>query len=353
LLRTLSPDLILLQEVNPGSAEVLGEAAAVDWLIRAVDLRSPEPDDRPVRSRGVAIAGRGQPPHRAWLPAAVPLPERILIAQLQSGGLGVTAVSYHAPPGVNWGLIKPRQAVAFASWLGAATGPVILGADANTPKIDAADFALTRTHWHTGARHLRGEPGDDLLFGPGKIHGLDDALRRWLAGHPDVAAAAAADRPRGPIVITHRTGKRRNSPGTGRRFDSIWVTPHWAVEHIDHLYNDAIRAGSDHAIVLADLAPRTMPATATPPRSNRPARAARPDPPTPLHSGAESQLQEYCQRCGYPFVSPTSQQFCSARAACDQRLREPGYRVPKGREQNMAIRDATLAANPQPQLPEA
>jgi hypothetical protein len=26
----------------------------------------------------------------------------------------LTPVSYHAPPGVSWGIVKPRQAVAFA-----------------------------------------------------------------------------------------------------------------------------------------------------------------------------------------------------------------------------------------------
>ena len=51
---------------------------------------------------------------------------------------------------------------------------MLLGADANTPLIDAVDFAARRTHWHTGSRGLRGEPRDDLLFGPGKIHPLDD-----------------------------------------------------------------------------------------------------------------------------------------------------------------------------------
>ena len=50
---------------------------------------------------------------------------------------------------------------------------MLLGADANTPLIDAVDFAATRTHWHTGGRRLNGEPGDDLLFGPDKIHPLD------------------------------------------------------------------------------------------------------------------------------------------------------------------------------------
>jgi len=67
LLRELAPDLMLLQEVNPGSSEVLREAAAADWIVRAIDLRTPEPDGSPRRWRGVAIAGRGLPRGRSWL----------------------------------------------------------------------------------------------------------------------------------------------------------------------------------------------------------------------------------------------------------------------------------------------
>jgi hypothetical protein len=253
LLRELRPDLILLQEVNLRSAEILQQTAGADWLICAADLRVRNADDRPVRNRGVAIAGRGLPPRRAWLPKDVPLPERILLAEIAVDGLGLIAVSYHAPPGVSWGIAKARQAVAFAWWLSALQGPILLGADANTPLIDAVDFAATRTHWHTGNRCLKGEPGDDLLFGPGKIHPLDDGLRRWLADHP-AEAAALAGRPSGPLAVTHRTGQRRDSPGTGRRFDSIWVTGHWTVQRIDHLYDEGVAAGSDHAVIVADLA---------------------------------------------------------------------------------------------------
>ena len=120
--------------------------------------------------------------------------------------------------------------------------------------IGAADFTATRTHWHTGGRELNGEPGDDLLFGPDKIHPLDDGLRRWLADHP-AEAAAVADHPSGPLAITHRTGRRKDGwPGTGRRFDSIWITRHWTVLHISHLYDEGIAAGSDHAVIVADLA---------------------------------------------------------------------------------------------------
>src|SRR5262249_49479753 len=58
LLRELSSDLMHLQEVNPGSSEVLRAAAGADWMVRAIDLRTPKPDDLPVLWHSVAVAGR-------------------------------------------------------------------------------------------------------------------------------------------------------------------------------------------------------------------------------------------------------------------------------------------------------
>jgi hypothetical protein len=55
----------------------------------------------------------------------------------------------------------------------------------------------------------------------------------------------------------------------------------------------------------------------------------------------------HCQRCGYPFGAPIRQEFCNVREACDRRLREPGYRVPKGRTQDLAIRNATIKKHPE------
>jgi hypothetical protein len=46
LLRELAPDLMLLQELNPGSSDVLADAAGADWMVRAIDLRTPEPGRR-------------------------------------------------------------------------------------------------------------------------------------------------------------------------------------------------------------------------------------------------------------------------------------------------------------------
>lgn len=245
---------MLLQEVNPSSSAVLCDAAGADWVVTAIDLRTLKPDDLPVRRRGVAIAGHGLPCCRSWLLDEIAQPERILLIQTQTEGTPFIAVSYHAPPGVSYGIVKPQQAVAFALWLSKQNEPLLFGADANTPLIDALDFTDTRTHWHTGDRRLRGQPGDDLLFGPCKVHDLDDALRRWLAVHPGEMDRLRAGRPSGPLAITHRTGRRKNSPGTDRRFDSVWVSRHWVVRRIEHLYAEGRAAGSDHAPVIVDLA---------------------------------------------------------------------------------------------------
>lgn len=55
----------------------------------------------------------------------------------------------------------------------------------------------------------------------------------------------------------------------------------------------------------------------------------------------------HCQRCGYPFGGLIQQEVCNVKQACDRRLREPGYRVPKGRTQDLAIRDATISQHPE------
>jgi hypothetical protein len=118
LLREIAPDLMLLQEVNPRSSEDPRDAAGADWMVRAIDLRTPDPEDSPVRWRGVAIAGRGRPPRRkSLLPDDWWPPDQIeqRAARNAAKGTPFIAASYHAPPGVSYKIIKPQQAVAFAS----------------------------------------------------------------------------------------------------------------------------------------------------------------------------------------------------------------------------------------------
>ncbi len=57
LLRELAPDLMLLQELNPGSSKALAAAAGADWMITAMNLGNPGPGVLPV-SGGTAANGR-------------------------------------------------------------------------------------------------------------------------------------------------------------------------------------------------------------------------------------------------------------------------------------------------------
>jgi hypothetical protein len=167
---------MLLQELNPGSSKDLAKAAGADWMVRAVDLSIPGLNGSPVRRRAVAIAGRGPHPCRSWLLDGIRQPERILFIETETEGTQFFAVSYHAPPGVTF---------------------------------DAFDFAPDALVYRPPAPP--GEPGGDRLFGPAKVHDLDDALRRWLAFQPDEMDRLRSGNPSGPLAITHRAGRRKTS----------------------------------------------------------------------------------------------------------------------------------------------
>jgi len=200
-----------------------------------------------------AVLGRGRPPRSAKLFIDAPLPERLIVVELDTYFGPLTAVSYHAPPGVNWRLKKVEQALLLSRWLKAVDGPVIVGADMNTPDIDHPDRKEIRTHWHTGMAKLNGEPGDDLMFGGSPTHPLTDAYRLWLDDHPDEFSRIRAERPAGPLATSHRTGKTSTSPGIPRRYDTLWISQHLRVAAMSYNYENAVAAGSDHALVRAEL----------------------------------------------------------------------------------------------------
>jgi endonuclease/exonuclease/phosphatase family metal-dependent hydrolase len=252
LLRELAPDVCCLQEVNSNAIQRLRLEAGFSWLTPGRAVESSKPGSR--RSSYLAAVADTDRLTATELPALkVPFPERIAMARITFDARDVVVSSYHAPPGASWGILKVEQARKFTDWLVRQPGSALLGADANTPAVDAIDFAETRTHWHTGRRILKGAPGDDVLWGPQKTHVLQDALRRWLTDHPESVERIRRARPDGPLLISHRTGRRKGLEGTPRRFDSIWVSDDFAVINISYLYADGFVAGSDHAVVVADL----------------------------------------------------------------------------------------------------
>jgi hypothetical protein len=253
LLKRFDVDLLLAQELHLASRETLVQSAGLTWIRTAFDAGAPVPRSGSGRRRVTAIAGHGAPPERVGALGHLPLPERMVYAAVATPIGQLMLASYHAPPGVSWGHVKVQHAQSLLAWVNTTPGPVVVGADANTPEVDHPDRDQVRTHWHTGRRRLGGQTGDDVMFGGRPEHQLDDAYRRWVDEHPEELEQIRAERPAGPLATSHRTGKRRDSRGFPRRFDALWIGPEIEVASIDYLYEAGIAAGSDHALVVAEL----------------------------------------------------------------------------------------------------
>jgi len=240
-------DIALLQEVNPDGFEGFLNAAGLDWGIH-VGLEFPEMLRAVKRAdgpRSVAIAGRGARPKTFTPFPDAPLPEKILATLIEHEGIPITVVAYHAPTGGH-GLKKPEQAVRAAQWLKSISpGAAILGGDFNTPEHDPVEDSGVRTHWHTGGPNMGDAMGDDVLVGHQPIHHLTDAYRSWLRNNPRERGAIPVE---GPLATTHVLSRSK----TPVRYDQIWLSPQFKVKTVEHLYDEAIAAGTDHALVIVE-----------------------------------------------------------------------------------------------------
>ena len=244
-------DLLLLQDVRLSELGSFTGAGRFDWTIGAAELQVPPPKRSGLLERSAAIAGRGARPRATRLFTHVPQPTRMLLVEVDTALGPLIAVSSDTVT------VRPRDAalehtLALARWLERVQGTVLVGVNTDSLRTDHPDRRRIRTRRPTGRGGLQtGEPGDDLMFGPRPIHRLGDAMRRWLDHHPDELAQARRDRPDGPLAVTHQFEWRDETLESRR--DLLWVTADLEVATIDHHYQAAVDAGSDHALVVADL----------------------------------------------------------------------------------------------------
>ena len=238
------PALAALQEVKPATFVALEASADFKWLVYSLDFRAPGDFDRGNRKLGCVVAGRGdvelQGGDVLW---RLPLPERSAIARVRWDGSELDAISYHSLTGSGF---KAGKGVAYRTLLETLAGrerPMLLGLDANTPRVDHPDEVRSEFWWPAH------EP---LVLGPAgaRKHDLSDAYRLWLAANPGALAAIEAERPDGPLAVTHLRGAK-NAPC---RYDQVWVSPEWTVESADHRTEASFEAGSDHALVSVEVA---------------------------------------------------------------------------------------------------
>jgi endonuclease/exonuclease/phosphatase (EEP) superfamily protein YafD len=238
LLRRFRWDVLLLQEVTESSwLQLRGLGAAGAWSGDHLPTLGQPPRYRSaiVVADGWSVTDTGPVPD-------VPSPERTATATIVRDGFRCEVASLALPPGVSWGDAgKGRQADRLACWLRERDGPTIVGIDANTPKWDLP--RLNECEWWN--------PQEELLFGSERIHDLRDAYRDLLRHDPARREAILRERPDGPLAVSYLRDHGRAEIAC--RYDHVLVSPAFEVLDVRYLFDEAVEAGSDHALIMAEL----------------------------------------------------------------------------------------------------
>lgn len=215
LLRTLRPDLALLQEIgrpvyrallpHPSAHERMHrKSRQFSWGALSTDLAEPRASEFRL---GCAVLGvsttalldahvLNSAPFDVRDPVLPGFLWRTVAAQVAlSTGAMLTVCSFHGrqPSGLPDAALQRAFHRGIAGWLATVPGPVLFGIDAGPLVLDGAD----------------------PLLGPAPVHGLHDVLRAT--------------------------------------YDHLWATRDLEVLDVQCLPDDAAAAGSDHAVLVADL----------------------------------------------------------------------------------------------------
>lgn len=227
-------DLLLLQDVTEHAADAVRNSGCWHSVLRS------RHDGGRQRAGCLIATGNGWDLGVSDAVAGVPDAERTLTATARHGDLTLTVACCYAPTNTGRSATdRPAFFTAVAAWLAAVPTPLLLGMDANGPRVDHPD--LMHNVWWS--------PEEEQVLGASAV--TCDALRLWFDGHPEQLALRRRYYPHGPLADSYHRGRR------GRflrcRYDSIRVSPGIRPLSVRYFYDEAVAAGSDHALVIAEL----------------------------------------------------------------------------------------------------
>jgi exonuclease III len=239
LLADQNSDILLLQDVGPSAVRAVADSHLCNHIADTGSF--PISFQGVARRGGCLIAVKGD-----WvLTSTLPTPDALLFSRSLAvtatcGQAIVTLLSCYAPTNTGPGRKERSNTFsALAAWLSTVSAPVVLGMDANGPRVDHPDIEQSR--WWTQE--------EALVLGSGTP--TEDVLRLWYADHPAELKRRVRYYPNGPLADSYHRG--RKGKYLRCRYDSIRVSPGIGVTDVRYLYEEAVQAGSDHALVVADI----------------------------------------------------------------------------------------------------
>lgn len=131
---------------------------------------------------------------------------------------------------------------AVVDWVAASPQPTVLGFDANHWSLSTSLDPVPVVDDPADHRFLERQ-----FFGPDPPHRLRDPLLDVLRRDPLRYARCMEERPDGPLAVSYMRH------GTPDRFDYVFVSPEFTATDVRYDYDGGRAAGSDHALVVADL----------------------------------------------------------------------------------------------------
>jgi len=231
--------IIALQEVMPKAAFEIRNRLGDDYNIEySLDYRIPGEFDTNNRKLGVMIlVSKDIKLLDSGVCDRSVFPDRTLFANVEYKGRKLKIVALHSLTGVSFKMAKAAQFRTWAEYVNSFS-PDIVSFDANEPKVDHYDISEMK-FFDQGAGD--GRKGAKLFFETLENQGLRDVL----VDDYDTSNYVAGE----PLAVSHIIG----STGAKRRYDFVFAKRDMDVLNVMYLYEDAIAATSDHAMVVVDF----------------------------------------------------------------------------------------------------
>ena len=233
LLSLLSDEVcVMLQEVKPHIYEYIRNAIGQNYhLLYSLNYRKPSNYDSGARKLGVLIIVSGEAIIKnAGVIERSLFPDRTMYASVDLNGTQYKLLALHSITGCDYKKAKSVQFDTFSEFVDKYQ-PDVIGIDANEPRFDHYDISQMR-FYDNG-------PGAKTFFETIEKNGLLDSY---------VAANHITECTEGlPLITSHHIRRKGNV-----RYDFLFVKNHIKIERMEYQFDQAISAGSDHALLLCD-----------------------------------------------------------------------------------------------------
>lgn len=224
---------IMLQEVKPHAYDYIKTRLENKYqIIYSLEYRKPSKFDSDARKLGVLmLISKCFNIIEVGVIERSPFPDRTLYATIQNGEKIIKLLALHSVTGCGYYRTKSVQYDSFAEFIDIYR-PDIIGIDANEPQIDHYDLKQMQFFDNgPGAKHFFDEIAEI---------NLTDAFVRFNGTDGYETAK--------PLAKSHSI-RRKGAV----RYDFLLVRDKYSVDSLVYNYDDAIVAGSDHAIIIGEI----------------------------------------------------------------------------------------------------